>query len=85
MKPLHLAGREIRGEHYRPACGRCDVPPWEACACSALLPELAPMRTHSEGIADLFNACSALLETAPGTADRINDEAQARLDIVLTD
>ena len=27
-------GEWQRGEAYQPSCGRCDVPPWEACACS---------------------------------------------------
>ena len=27
----------IRGDLYRPSCGECGVPPWELCACSALL------------------------------------------------
>lgn len=33
----HLPGKPIVGTNYRPSCGECDVPPWEVCACSALM------------------------------------------------
>lgn len=42
-------GATITGEHYRPSCGRCDVPPWQRCACSTLL-----------GGAEQFNAQAAV-------------------------
>lgn len=59
-KPLEIrtAGVTV-GERYVPACGKCDVPPWEFCACSALLPSTSDadaMPTHSECIADRINA-----------------------------
>ncbi len=31
---LHQVSKVIRGEHYRPSCGGCDLPPWERCVCS---------------------------------------------------
>jgi hypothetical protein len=34
---VEIRGPEIVGERYRPACGRCVEPPWDACACSPLL------------------------------------------------
>ena len=63
----HIAGTPIRGNLYQPACGRCDVAPWEVCACSALLPERFP------------DASPEL----PMIADRINAEADARLVVAL--
>lgn len=56
----HIAGEPIRGKHYRPSCGRCDVPPWEQCACS-----------------DLLATC------LQSTADKVNAEAQQRLELAL--
>lgn len=41
-RPTHIQAAPISGEFYRPSCGRCDQLPWNACACSALLPETAP-------------------------------------------
>lgn len=38
MRRDHIAGKPIKGEHYTPSCGKCDVPPWEVCACSPLRP-----------------------------------------------
>jgi hypothetical protein len=32
--PLTKQGPMILGRDFRPSCGRCDVPPWEVCACS---------------------------------------------------
>lgn len=29
-----IAHPPITGPKYKPACGQCDVPPWERCACS---------------------------------------------------
>lgn len=31
---LHIKGREQSGAQYVESCGRCDVAPWEFCACS---------------------------------------------------
>lgn len=31
-------GARITGKDYVPSCGKCEVPAWESCACSALLP-----------------------------------------------
>lgn len=31
---MSYASPSIVGEHYKPSCGKCDVPPWEVCACS---------------------------------------------------
>lgn len=36
-KPKVSEGIAVRGSEYQPACGLCSVPPWELCACSALL------------------------------------------------
>lgn len=33
----HVVGRRAVGPRYREPCGGCEVPPWEACGCSALL------------------------------------------------
>lgn len=30
----HHATKPIRGKEYREACGRCQLAPWEQCACS---------------------------------------------------
>lgn len=30
----HRNGGRVTGKDYRPACERCDVPPWEVCECS---------------------------------------------------
>lgn len=30
-------GKRIVGPNYKPSCGECSIPPWETCACSALL------------------------------------------------
>lgn len=68
-----MNGKRIAGRNYVPSCGRCDVLPWELCACSdARLLELnartvAPMR----------------IEARERMADKINDEAQARLRFIL--
>jgi hypothetical protein len=32
-----VKGERITGSKYVPSCGRCVVPPWEICDCSALL------------------------------------------------
>lgn len=42
------AGPRVRGRNYVTSCGRCDVPPWEPCACSSLLP--------ADSIAESVNA-----------------------------
>lgn len=52
MRPY--AGKRIVGRNYVASCGGCDVPPWECCACSALLPEIEP--TRWEHLADRLNA-----------------------------
>lgn len=36
-KPIVSAGILQAGAQYVPSCGQCAVPPWEVCACSALL------------------------------------------------
>lgn len=33
----HIAGKLVVGANYTPSCGECNLPPWEECACSALL------------------------------------------------
>jgi hypothetical protein len=32
-----VKGERVTGSKYVPSCGRCVVPPWEICDCSALL------------------------------------------------
>lgn len=32
-----ISADPIRGPRYVPSCGKCDVPPWETCACSERL------------------------------------------------
>jgi len=62
-----MNGKRIAGRNYKPACGRCEVTPWESCACSALLPELPefePMQSER-------------------MADKINAEAEMRLGVLL--
>ena len=39
-KPEISEGVPITGERYRPSCGQCSIPPWEVCACSALLADV---------------------------------------------
>jgi len=70
MRPLHLVSKRIAGADYRPSCGKCDMPPWEACACSSLLCKRTAnaLQTHSEGI-----------------AERLNAEAQARLLLLFSE
>ena len=34
----HVEGERITGPLYKPSCGECTTPPWETCACSALMP-----------------------------------------------
>jgi hypothetical protein len=42
---LHRQSKVITGDLYKPTCGECDLPPWEACACSAFL-------NQSKGVAN---------------------------------
>jgi hypothetical protein len=71
MNGSHIVGKMIQGTDYHPSCG-CDVPPWEPCACSALL--AAP-----------DSGCEHLkADAAQGAADRINAEADAQLALRLS-
>ena len=66
--PLTVKGKTITGEHYRPACGRCDEAPWNTCACSALLPAVDAMPAHS--------GCAAI-------AEQMNADADARFRLAI--
>lgn len=35
MNRDYHVGVPITGAEYFPACGLCDLPPWEQCACSS--------------------------------------------------
>lgn len=77
-------GKRIAGRNYVPSCGRCDVLPWELCACSdARLLELnarivAPARIEKTPVKETQN------NVKPGSmAEKINAEADDRLAFAL--
>lgn len=36
-KYMGMRAPRARGAKYKPSCGKCSIPPWEICPCSALL------------------------------------------------
>jgi hypothetical protein len=76
---LHIAGRATAGAHYTPSCEGCDVPPWLECACSSKLSQAVP-DPRVDYASDRVN-----IAQDAGIAERINAEAQMRLDLALSD
>lgn len=71
----HRSSKEITGANYRASCGACTVPPWGVCACSSA--ELLALNSR------VLPAVRVEPTQSDRFVDRINDEAQNRLQHVL--
>lgn len=70
-----MNGKRIVGRNYVESCGRCDVPPWELCACSSA--ELIALNART--------VAPVRIEARERIADAMNNEADRRLEFLLED
>ena len=68
----HHVGKRIVGASYSPSCGRCDLPPWEVCSCSAQ----AILEINARVVAPV------LIERATQIAYSLNAEADFRFSLL---